>query len=262
MPIIKKTVQAGPYLHITYYSGPTPRRVAGEWDDPPEPRMPRSGQTPGGKQDSNARAAITALELLLEANFPFGGSFLATLEWPDATRPTRRQDAVAEVQRYITRAGYALRASGCSWRYVYVLEELHGEGHMHVHLVARPETPAALDTALGAWRGPTWREPMDTDRWRSYRDLARYLLKERGTSRSTMRPGDRLYHACNGLIRPQAEYTLSSREEAETVPDNYKAWEYLGDDPRSYLRQQLLILPGYDLQRYRRYNPLVEARDE
>ena len=49
MPIIKKTVQAGPYLHITYYSGPNPRRIAGEWEDPPEPRMPHSGQTPGGK---------------------------------------------------------------------------------------------------------------------------------------------------------------------------------------------------------------------
>lgn len=258
MPIIKRTERAGPLVLETIYTGRVPRSIGGVWSEPVVPRSPKAEASDERQQSSNQRSSRRRFELLLAANFGFAHSYLLTLSWGDYRLPSNRSAAVSEVRSYIRRVNYRARAA--PWRYAFVIEEQHGEGRMHSHMLVHGRTLQQIQDISGIWSGGSvdW-EPLDSDRWHSYRDLASYLLKEQGTSLSTAKPGQHLWHTSRSMIRPEPCYTVVEHpDQMELPPDAYVIERHEVSSDHGTWIQRLYVLEGYDQDRYRKYYPNVE----
>lgn len=261
MPIIKRIEQAGQLVLETIYIGRAPRSVSGIWTEAPRSRSPKTTISDERQQSSNQRSSRRKLELALAANFGFAQSHLLTLGWGDYRLPDTRPEAIADIKSYIRRINYHIKTVGTgSWSYAFVIEEQHGEGRMHVHIVVRPSDYELLKRITGAWTAGLvdW-EPLDTDRWHSYRDLASYLLKEQGTQRSTIKPGQHMWHTSKDLIRPEPSYMVVEHPDQMALPpDAYVIERHEASSDRGPWMQRLYVLEGYDQTRYRKYYPNME----
>ena len=264
MPIIKRIEQAGQLVLETIYIGRAPRSVSGIWTEAPSSRSPRQLGSDERQLGANRSSSRRRLELLLAANFGFASAQLLGIGWRDSRLPRSRLDALAETKAYVRRVDYALSAQSpaAGWRYVFVIEEQHGEGRMHVHMVVAPSWPQLMPVIAGCWgAGEAVWEPLDTDRWRGYRELAVYLLKEQGTRRSTIRPGQHMWHASRDLIRPEPAYEIVEGPEQLALPeDAYVIERHESSGLHGPWMQRLYVLDGYDQQRYRRYMPDLETK--
>lgn len=152
----------------------------------------------------NDRTAKGRLELLLAANFTRKDIF-TTLTYGEENLPQSRKEAQADVQKFI-RALRAARAKlGIQLRYVYVTENVHGEGRSHHHLIINA-TERDIETIISLWgRGDVHVETLGKKEWDGW---AEYMAKESGD-----RPvGARMWTPSQNLEKPKVTTIY--------VPDN------------------------------------------
>ncbi len=210
---IVKTIVAG---CIVEYSG---FRIIQKGDGP-QVRAAKKQCSTMGRKLTNHRTMQHSLYLLMATNFKPTDFFL-TLTFDDVHLPQKRAGAMAAVQSYIKllRKYRALRGQGV--RYIYCIENKHGSGRYHVHMVLNAtekdvETICSLwSCGMVDWEYIGWSKERGRLKQRGekqgecYKILARYMTKE-------VQPvGARNYSHSQNLKRPTVTVTFMSEPEAE-----------------------------------------------
>lgn len=164
----------------------------------PRPRGKRRGKSLASQIERNMREAVKNLARLINCNFGGGDMFL-TLKYSDDRLPTSKEEAKAEVRRFIRRLDRAYRKqTGRKLRYVLVTADRSSKTgetvRLHHHIVMD-----AVDYALIAKH---WADDQFYCRYLDnrgdYTAVARYMVKNAGYDR-----GVRTWSASQGLNKPE-----------------------------------------------------------
>lgn len=147
--------------------------------------------------------------------------FFLTLTFDDVHLPQKRAGAMAAVQRFIKLLRKYRALQDQDVRYIYCIENKHGSGRYHVHMVLNA-TEKDVETICSLWSCGTvdweyigWSKERGKLRQRGekqgecYKILSRYMTKE-------VQPvGARNYSHSQNLKRPTVTVTFMSELEAE-----------------------------------------------
>lgn len=122
-----KVIQAGRFVRVILY---TPTYPA----DTDKVRSERQKITTEARRRINLRYSWQKLQLLIEANFKPGDSFV-TLTYDDGHLPRSRQEARKQVKRFIRDLRAEKRADGQDLKYIYCIEGRHSKGRIHHHIL-------------------------------------------------------------------------------------------------------------------------------
>lgn len=191
-----KVIEAGDLVKAVIYTAPGP-------NDGPKVRAEKSKMTSLAQKVMNDRTAKGRLEMLLAANFT-GNDLFVTPTYRDEDLPQTRKEAQADIKRFIRALREVRKRLGIPLRYVYVTEDVHGEGRLHHHLIINA-TDRDLETLISLWgHGDVHIERLAKKEWDGW---AEYMTKESGD-----RPvGARMWTPSRNLLKP----TVTSRY----VPD-------------------------------------------
>lgn len=183
-----KIIEAGDLVKAVVYTTPEP-------GDSPKVRAEKSRMTTLAQKVANDRTAKGRLEMLLAANFT-GKDLFVTLTYRDEDLPSTRKAAQADTQRFIRALRAVRKLQGVPLRYIYVTEDVHGEGRLHHHLVINA-TERDLEALLTLWgHGDVHMEPLGKKDWDGW---AEYMAKESGD-----RPvGARMWTPSRNLRKPK-----------------------------------------------------------
>lgn len=192
-----KVIKAGDLVKAVIYTTPEP-------NDSPKVRAKKSQMTSLARKIVNDRTARGRLEMLLAANFTKRDLFV-TPTYRDGDLPRTRKEAQADMQRFIRALRDVRKRLGIPLRYVYVTENVHGEGRFHHHLIINA-TERDLETLISLWgHGTVHVELLAKKEWDGW---AEYMAKESGD-----RPvGARMWTPSRNLEKPKVT--------THYVPDN------------------------------------------
>lgn len=164
----------------------------------PRPRGKRRGKSLAAQIERNMREAVKNLARLLNCNFAGGDMFL-TLTYPDDRLPSSKEEAKAEVRRFIRRLDRVYRKeTGRKLRYVLVTADRSSKTgeitRLHHHIVM---DAVAYELLKKHWSGAHLRAEY-LDNKGDYTAMARYMVKNAGYDR-----GVRTWSASQGLKNPE-----------------------------------------------------------
>lgn len=207
---VVKTVVAGCVVEHSGY------RIIQKGDSP-QARAAKKKCSTLGRKLTNHRTMQKSLYLLMAANFKLTDFFL-TLTFDDAHLPRRRAEAMAAVQSYVRLLRKYRALTGTDVLYIYCIENKHGAGRYHVHMVLNAtekdvETICSL-WSYGAvdWEYIGWSKERGRLKERGpegYKILAQYMTKE------PQPVGARNYSHSQNLSRPTVTVAFMPESEAE-----------------------------------------------
>lgn len=163
------------------------------------------------RQKMNNRTALAKLKRLLACNFQMDDE-VVTLTYTNERLPRTPEYARDNLLKpFIQRLRKQFRGvPEAEFRYIYVIEGLHGDKRLHHHMVI-PALPGIRDLIRREWiYGYV---EFNKIREKGYEGWARYLTKEpRKTGRRYV--GDRMWTPSLGLKKPEVE--------TYEVPDSYR----------------------------------------
>lgn len=182
---------------------------------------------------SNQRTRQRALYFLLAANFKLSDFFL-TLTFDDLHLPHTRKGVMKEIDKFIRPLKKHRLLRGQDTRYIYCIEDKHGDGRYHVHMVLNStgrdveEICSLWNCGFVDWEYIGWTKDHGKLQYRGvegYKLLARYMTKE-------VQPvGARNYSGSKNLVRPTVTISLLPESEVErrelfAVPEGSKQTAY------------------------------------
>ena len=207
---VVKTIEAGCIVERSGY------RII-QRGDSPQAREAKKKCSTIGRKLTNHKTRRRSLRFLMAANFKLTDFFL-TLTFDNAHLPRRRAEAMEAVQSYVRllRKYRALR--GQDTRYIYCIENKHGDGRYHIHMILNA-TGKDVEAICSLWNCGTvdweyigWskeRGKLLNRGPKGYEILAQYMTKE-------VQPvGARNYSHSRNLKRPTVTVTFMSESEAE-----------------------------------------------
>ena len=122
-----KRIRGGRLVREALWDAPMP-------SDPPRARAEKSKNSSAARQRLNDRYSWQKLKMVLAANFT-GSDLVATLTFDDEHLPPDRAAARKIIRKFFTQLRAHRKARGEELRYVYVIEDKHGDGRLHYHVV-------------------------------------------------------------------------------------------------------------------------------
>ena len=192
MAFTKKIISAGPLVKEAVY----PRVNRGDSD---KARGQKKKATTEAMQKLNNRNSGQKLEMKLAANF-VPGDPVVCLTYDNAHLPKKREQVRRHVEQFIREARCLLpKKRRGSFRLIYSIEDKHGEGRWHVHLVCN--APCDFKSILACWRrGDVEVKPLLFNKEKNYASLAHYMCKE-----AREKPGLRSWSCTRSCVNPEVE---------------------------------------------------------
>lgn len=191
-----KRIQAGRLVKQVLWSSVFP-------SDTPKAKAEKARYTTMARQVVNDRTAWEKLKMILAANFDYQ-DLMITLTYDDNHLPPNVLQARKLLKKFLGQMREYRRCRGQEFRYVYVTENVHGDGRIHHHLVVNG-TGQDYDIIRSLWVYGSNLEFSRVESW-GYKELAIYLTKEPCKyGRNCV--GDRMWAASKGLRKPKAEPT-------------------------------------------------------
>ena len=184
-----KTIEAGPLRKVILYTAPEPH-------DGPRARAQKSRVTSKTQKAANDKTSRGRLELVMAANFTTQDLFL-TLTFRDGCLPKTRAEARKLFRKFMRALRSYRKAHGQELKYVYTIEDKHGEGRVHIHMVIN-STGKDLEIIRSLW---VYGDQIEAEyvSTRGYETLAGYITKERQTERPV---GAQLWSGSKNLKKP------------------------------------------------------------
>lgn len=224
---VVKTTQAGCITERSMYT-----RI--ERGDSDQARAAKKACSTQARKASNHRTLQRSLYFKLAANFKLTDFFL-TLTFDDLHMPANRKGVMKRVDRFVRLLRKHRLLRGQDTLYIYCIENKHGDGRYHVHMVLNStgqdvEAICSLwESGLVDWEYIGWAKNHGKFKYRGvagYKILARYMTKE-------VQPvGARNYSGSRNLKRPTVTISLLPESEVERrklfeAPEGSKQTEYL-----------------------------------
>lgn len=175
----KKVIAAGPLRAEVLYSVPDRRQ-------PDRQRAARCRASTEAQRLLNMKHSRLKLEFLLAANFTPQDLFV-TLTFADDNLPAIRESVRTSLKKFFRdlRTQRQKRKLPPT-RYVYAIENKHGDGRFHAHIVLNATGPRDLEDIASLWTlGGADVQRLSSHFWDyaagaiSFEKIARYLCKER-----------------------------------------------------------------------------------
>ena len=231
-----KRIRGGRLVREALWDAPMP-------SDPPRARAEKSKHSSAARQRLNDRYSWQKLKMVLAANFT-GSDLVATLTFDDEHLPPDRAAARKIIRKFFAQLRAHRKARGEELRYVYVIEDKHGDGRLHYHVVLNG-TGADYELLRSLWPYGSDLEFAKVDAW-GYEELAKYLTKEPREYGHT-EVGARTWVPSLNLAKPEIEPTqwvsgsmrleppanahVLRREQVENEWGRYCYLEYLLPEP-------------------------------
>ena len=189
----RKTVYAGRLVQVVQYSVANGSPSA-------QVRAGKLKATTEAQRKLNFRHSYEKLALILAANFP-KGSDIAVLEYDDEHLPKTRKRIDADLKAFRKRAEREWRRRGKVFRMAWAVEDKHGGGRPHVHIVVTRcggDDSALIYKLWGKGQTDRFFTHLRTGMDENHISLARYMAKEaedRANSRHT-------WHVTKNCVRP------------------------------------------------------------
>lgn len=122
-----KKIAAGQVVDVYLYTPPT------RWDTPKQ-RAAKSRVTSAAQAAYNRKDRRKRLEYLIACNYSGKDRFI-TLTYDDAHLPANRAEARQDVKAFLATVRKLRRKAGQPFKYIYVTEDLGGQGRFHHHLI-------------------------------------------------------------------------------------------------------------------------------
>lgn len=175
----KKIIVAGPLRAEVLYSVADRRQ-------PDQQRAARIRASSEAQRLLNMKHSRLKLEFLLAANFTHKDLFV-TLSFGEDTLPKTREAVRRSVRSFFRDLRYQRRKRDLpALRYVYAIENKHGDARFHVHIVLDGTGPRDLEDIASLWTlGGADVERLGSHFWDdnsgtvSFEKLSRYMCKER-----------------------------------------------------------------------------------
>ena len=179
MPKQKKIIVAGPLRAEVLYSVPDRRQ-------PEQQRAARCRASTEAQRLLNMKHSRIKLEFLLAANFSRKDLFV-TLSFSDESLPATRESCRRCIKAFFRDLRAQRRKRDLpALRYVYAIENKHGDGRFHVHIVLDGTGPRDLEDIASLWTfGGADVQRLGSHFWDdnagtvSFEKLSRYMCKER-----------------------------------------------------------------------------------
>lgn len=235
----RKTIYAGFLVKVVEYTPPMPR-------DTPQQRAAKHKATTAAQKRLNYRTAQGKLEVKLAANFT-GRDYFCTFTYEPGQEPHSRKEANQHKAQYVRRVRAQRRKRGQDIRWIFSVENKHGEGRYHLHAVISSADPHLdLDELRSLW--PYGHVEIsrlfDSDhKFNTWLDVARYMTKERPEDGKDCTPvGAQIYSCSRNLTPPRIETEwiedsapldmppgafVIEREETENEYSRYKYLKYM-----------------------------------
>ena len=242
----KKTIKAGRLCREVIYAPPT------RWDSPKAQRERRCHSSEARKR-MNDKTARGKLRLELAANFG-PNDYFVTLTFRDAALPSRRKDAYMRIRGYLATLRTARHKSGEPMRYIYVIENKHGQGRFHAHIVINRTGRNDFEDIRSLWQHGDCVDIRSLREWESPNDLGYTALAEYMTKESGDRPlGCRMWCSSanlqkaivtsewvsdSAIISPPKGAIITEHDERKTLFGSYEFCEYYTPAAKANKRQQ------------------------
>lgn len=231
----KIVITAGPLRREAIFTPPT------RWDTP-QARREKCGHSSEARKKMNDKLAKRKLEMLIAANFT-PQDYFVTLTYSNEDLPARRALVQKDVKKYIADLRKVRNARGEVTRYLYAIENRHGEGRFHVHMILNRSSGNDFEEIRSLWTHGDTIEIQALSEWASpdnpgFKALSEYMAKESGD-----RPlGARMWSGSKNLEKPKKEYfwvpdnekiappkgsTIIEREEKATQYGSYSYCKYI-----------------------------------
>lgn len=213
----RKTVIAGPLVKVVEYTPQMPR-------DKGMTRSARRKATAEAQKALNHRTAQGRLEEKLAANFS-SRDYFATFTYRPGEEPATRKAAKEHRAQYIRRLRDARKHRRQPLKWIFALENKHGEGRYHFHAVINSTGGEAdIEEIISLWEhGTVHIERLFNDAHDSGEDfntwlqVARYMTKERPEDGPDTTPNGAQLYSCSRNLRRPFVFTewIDSREHVE-----------------------------------------------
>lgn len=202
-----KRIQGGRLVKQALWSAAFP-------SDTPRARAEKARCTTMARQALNDKAAWEKLKMILATNFNYQDLML-TLTYDNDHLPPNIIAARKLLKKFLTQLRECRRCRGDELRYVYVTENVHGDGRIHHHLVING-TGKDYDIIRSLWICGTDLEFSRVESW-GYEELAKYLTKEpRKYGRNCV--GERMWTPSRNLKKPEIHPTEWVSEDVRLEP--------------------------------------------
>lgn len=188
--------------------------------DTPKARAEKARCTTMARQALNDKAAWEKLKMILASNFDYQ-DLMITLTYDDNHLPPNIIAARKLLKKFLGQLREYRRCRGQELRYVYVTENVHGDGRIHHHLVISG-TGQDYDIIRSLWIYGENLEFSRVESW-GYEELAKYLTKEpRKYGRNCV--GERMWTPSRNLQKPVVHPTewVSENVRLELPTNAYK----------------------------------------
>lgn len=163
-----KRIRAGRLVREALWSSPFP-------NDTPKARAEKTRCSSAARQRLNDKYSWQKLKMTLAANFNYN-DIMVTLTYDDDHLPRSREEARKLLKKFLTQLRAHRRAKGEDLKYIYCIEDKHGDGRIHHHIVING-TGADYDIIYKLWKYGTDLHFAPIDSF-GYEELAKYLTKE------------------------------------------------------------------------------------
>ena len=182
--------------------------------DTPKARAEKARCTTMARQARNDKAAWEKLKMILASNFDYQ-DLMITLTYDDNHLPPNIIAARKLLKKFLGQLREYRRCRGDELRYVYVTENVHGDGRIHHHLVING-TGQDYDIIRSLWIYGENLEFSRVESW-GYEELAKYLTKEpRKYGRNCV--GERMWTPSRNLKKPVVHPTEWVSEDVRLEP--------------------------------------------
>ena len=214
----RKTIYAGNLVKVVEYTPPMPR-------DTPQQRAAKHKATTEAQKRLNYRTAQGKLEVKLAANFT-ARDYFCTFTYAPGREPRSRKEANQHKAQYVRKVRAQRGKRGQVIKWVFTVENKHGEGRYHLHAVISSADPS-----------------LDFDELRSLWPYGHVFLKK---TKNLMREKEQVVHE----ILNSNELNKYSREDITEWIDEGAP---LDVPPGAFIIERAEVVNEYSRYRYLKY---------
>lgn len=198
----RKTIYAGNLVKVVEYTPPMPR-------DTPQQRAAKHKATTEAQKLLNHRTAQGKLEVKLAANFT-RQDYFCTFTYAPGQEPRSRKEANQHKAQYVRRVRAQRGRRGQVMKWVFSVENKHGEGRYHLHAVINSADPRLdFEELRNLWpygHVEISRLFDSKHAFSTWLDVARYMTKERPEDGRDCTPvGAQIYSCSRNFTPPRIE---------------------------------------------------------
>ena len=196
---ILSTMQAGRVVRQALYSPREPN---------PNQRRRAISISKEDKQRANLKTSYEKLLMLMCANFQ-PGDWWITLSYDDDHLPQTREESQKPFRKFVRRLRKYRKRNKEPLQYVYCTQLTTRDGgrRLHHHMVMRWEDDSDREQIESLWEGGEIVYVRKLKDFEEILDKAHYMCRE-PRELGVYVPGEQMWTASRGLIRPKFEYTV------------------------------------------------------